>query len=102
MSTDLVERLREADIGWSGDAACVSAEVAEEAAAEITKLRAERDAARNALKPFATAAADVHEKAFDADNLWESPAAMNLTAGHLRAASALFATTCATPSEGQS
>jgi hypothetical protein len=42
---DLVGRLRDADIGWSGDAACVGAEVAEEAAAEITKLRAERDAA---------------------------------------------------------
>jgi hypothetical protein len=62
------------------------------AAGLITKLRAERDAALLALKPFADAAADLHEKAFDADNLWESPAAMNLTAGHLRVASALFAT----------
>jgi len=43
---DIVERLRDADIGWSGDAACVSADTAEDAADEIERLR-------TALKPFA-------------------------------------------------
>lgn len=37
---DIVERLRAADIGWSGDAACVGADVADEGANEIERLRA--------------------------------------------------------------
>lgn len=37
---DIVERLRDADIGWSGDAACVDADTAEEGAKEIERLRA--------------------------------------------------------------
>lgn len=37
---DIVERLREPMDGWTGDAHCVSAEVAEEAAAEIERLHA--------------------------------------------------------------
>lgn len=41
---DIVEQLRDADFGWSGDASCVSAEVAEQGALEIERLRAERDA----------------------------------------------------------
>ena len=43
---DIVERLRAADIGWSGDASCVDADTADEGAAEIERLRA-------ALRPFA-------------------------------------------------
>jgi hypothetical protein len=34
----LVERLRAADIGWSGDAACVDADTATEGANEIERL----------------------------------------------------------------
>lgn len=56
------------------------------AAAEITKLSAERDAAARALRPFADVVGDLHERAENDDNIWESPAAMNLTAGHLREA----------------
>lgn len=37
--SDIVERLRQADIGWSGDAACVDADTAEEGAREIERLR---------------------------------------------------------------
>ncbi|MGM4987373.1 hypothetical protein [Tardiphaga sp. 841_E9_N1_2] len=70
----------------------VKAELLRQSAELIECLIAERDAALLALKPFAEVAADVHENAFDADNLWESPAAMSLTAGHIRAASAVFAT----------
>lgn len=38
--TDIVEQLRNASDGWSGDAFCVSREVAEQAASELTRLRA--------------------------------------------------------------
>lgn len=37
--TDIVERLRDASDGWSGDAVCVSQEVAEAGAKEIELLR---------------------------------------------------------------
>jgi hypothetical protein len=47
--------------------------------AEIARLRA-------ALAPFAAAAADLDDSADDKHHLWESAAAMGLTAGHLRAA----------------
>jgi hypothetical protein len=40
MSNDIVDRLRHADDGWSGDAFCISADTAEEAASEIERLRA--------------------------------------------------------------
>jgi hypothetical protein len=38
--SDICDRLRDAHDGWSGDACCVSAEVAAEAAQEIERLRA--------------------------------------------------------------
>lgn len=52
MSTeaDIVEQLLDADMGRSGDAFCVSQEVAAKGAAEITKLRAERDAAARDMR----------------------------------------------------
>ena len=58
--SDIVERLRAADIGWSGDVACVGADVAEEAAAEIERLRAEileMAAIAERLSPYALSAA---------------------------------------------
>lgn len=58
--------------------------LAVQAADEIDRLRTERDAAMRLLRPFADAVGDLHEQAFDEDNLWESPAAMSLTAGDLR------------------
>lgn len=39
MIDNLVKRLRDAHDGWSGDACCVSAEVAAEGADEIERLR---------------------------------------------------------------
>jgi hypothetical protein len=42
-----------------------------------------------ALKPFSTAAHDLNDKALDQDHIWESPAAMNITAGDLRRALAV-------------
>lgn len=38
-SEELLKALRSPDMGWSGDAMCVSAEVAEQAADEIERLR---------------------------------------------------------------
>jgi len=38
---DIVGQLRDASDGWSGDAVCVSQEVAEAAAIEIERLRVE-------------------------------------------------------------
>lgn len=60
MSTeaDIVERLRAADMGWSGDAFCVGQDVAEEAADLITKLRAERDAAARDMRERCAKVAD--------------------------------------------
>lgn len=40
---DLIERLRNPETGWSGDAYAVDADVAEAAAAEIERLRTELD-----------------------------------------------------------
>lgn len=45
--SDLLERLRTPTIGWSGDAAAVDPETAEEAAAEIEMLMAVMEKARN-------------------------------------------------------
>lgn len=36
---DIVEGLRDANIGWSGDASCVDADTAAEGAVEIERLR---------------------------------------------------------------
>lgn len=58
----------------------------ERAAVALEQLSAERDAAARALRPFADVVGDLHERAENDDNIWESPAAMNLTAGHLREA----------------
>jgi hypothetical protein len=52
---------------------------------------------RDALKPFATAAEDLADGAADNDHIWESPAAMSVTAGHLRAAKRALITS--TPTE---
>ena len=50
----------------------------------------ERDALRQALAPFALAAADLEDETRDSSEIWELPAAMSITAGDLRrAASAL-------------
>lgn len=38
--TDIAERLRSPQDGWTGDAVCVDADVAAEGAAEIERLRA--------------------------------------------------------------
>lgn len=48
---------------------------------------------RKALEPFAEAAENLHDDAHDDDHLWESPAAMSLTAGNLRAARAALTST---------
>ena len=48
-------------------------------AARIAELEA-------ALRPFAEAADDLDEHADDKHHIWEAPAAMGITAGHLRAA----------------
>lgn len=52
-------------------------------AAEIVRLRA-------ALKPFADAVEDLDDNHTDDGDLWESPAAMNITAGDLRCARAVL------------
>jgi hypothetical protein len=51
-------------------------------------LMAERDRLRDALRPFAEAADDLDEDHIDKWEIWESPAAMSLTAGDLRKARA--------------
>lgn len=48
--SDIVDRLRAADTGWSGDAVCVGAEVAAEGANEIERLRKEVARLRAALQ----------------------------------------------------
>jgi hypothetical protein len=52
----------------------------------ICQLRRERDEAREALKPFADAADSLGEDHDDGADIWESPAAMCVTAGDLRRA----------------
>lgn len=49
----LLQHLRSPLDGWSGDAFCVSAELAGLAADEIVRLEAALAAAKAALKPFA-------------------------------------------------
>lgn len=48
------------------------------------------DEVREALKPFADVVDDLDEKHDDNWNIWESSAAMGLTAGNLRRAKAVF------------
>jgi hypothetical protein len=55
----------------------------------VTKLRCELHEARAALKPFSDAAESLSEDHLDRMDLWESPAGMEITAGHLRAARAV-------------
>ena len=49
----IIERLRDADIGWSGDAACVGMDVAEEAAVEIERLLAVLKASADRVEKIA-------------------------------------------------
>jgi len=60
-----------------------------EYAARAETAERERDEARAALKPFGDAADSLSEDHLDRMDLWESPAAMDITAGHLRAARAI-------------
>jgi hypothetical protein len=39
--SDLIQRLRAADFGWSGDALCIDAQIGAEGADEIERLRAQ-------------------------------------------------------------
>lgn len=54
-------------------------------------VEAERKGAavRDALRPFADAAADLDDETHDRSEIWELPCAMSITAGDLRAAAAL-------------
>ena len=71
LAADEIERLQDRCAAYKGQI--------EAGAKEIERLRA-------ALGPFADVEPDLHDKAEDRDHLWESPAAMGLTAGHIRAA----------------
>ncbi len=89
---EMAEWLKRGDDGAEGSV-LLSASVAAEHAADLqallsdnAALRAERDEAVVLLKPFAAAADDLDEDMGDLANIWEAPAAMNLDAGHLRAA----------------
>lgn len=53
MEKDIIERLRDANMGWSGDALCVDADTAADGAAEIERLREENDRFRKALEIIA-------------------------------------------------
>ena len=55
-------------------------------ASEIHELRAQLAEARKALEPFADAADDLEDDHKDTSSIWECPAAVNIDAGHLRAA----------------
>ena len=59
-----------------------------EAAAALAKLQAERDEAREALRPFAEASRDCDDDLVsDGCSAWESSEANCVTIGHFRAAS---------------
>jgi hypothetical protein len=56
-----------------------------------TKTIEALEAARDALEPFADAAMNaLADDERDASSIWESPAAMEITAGHLRRAKSAF------------
>ena len=77
--TDLITDLRE----WAHGRSLYTAPVlARKAADRIAALEA-------ALRPFSIAADDLDERHGDHADIWEAPAAMNITAGHLRQAAAL-------------
>lgn len=59
---------------------------AEEIVTGEVNLRAENDRLRKLLQPFAEAAESLDEKHPDRDDIWESGAAMGISAGDLRAA----------------
>lgn len=69
-------------------AAVVTAELFAECAAALAKLQAERDEAREALRPFAEASRDCDDDLVsDGCSAWESSEANCVTIGHFRAAS---------------
>ncbi len=63
---------------------------ARDQADEIARLREEVAAAIQLLGPFAEAADDLDDKHGDDSDIWEAPAAMSITAGHLRDARSLI------------
>jgi hypothetical protein len=77
--TDIVERLE-----LEGGA------LLSEGAAEIVRLRAERDRLREALYPFAEAVDSLDEDHPDHYAISKSPAAMGINGGDLRKARAAF------------
>ena len=82
---DLIKRLNV--IGYQLTFATQRATV-EEAAAALAKLQAERDEAREALRPFAEASRDCDDDLVsDGCSAWESSEANCVTIGHFRAAS---------------
>ena len=66
-------------------------EQSETALMDAQALRDGRAELVEALEPFGCAADDLDKYADDKHEIWESPAAMGITAGHLRAARALLA-----------
>lgn len=88
-----VEACPDCDL-WKATAAA-EAERGNELAARLATRPPAEDAverAKAALQPFADAAEDLDDETdLDRHHLWESPAAMNITAGHLRIAHAALA-----------
>ncbi len=91
----LVERLRDRAESYrmGGPSSEHTAALLDEAAAALAAERAahaetkrERDEALRALEPFADAADDLEDDHKDTSSIWECPAAVNIDAGHLRAA----------------
>lgn len=54
--------------------------------ARATTAEAEAKAMREALEPFALAAADIDDDVLDSSEMWEHPASMSVTAGDFRRA----------------
>lgn len=79
----LQEKVRQADVVASIALSERNFSVAKDA--EIARLR-------KALKPFADAVESLDDNHTDGGHLWESPAAMNITAGDLRRARAALET----------
>lgn len=56
--------------------------------ADDTRLQAENERLRKALKPFAGAADELPDEHHDSTDIWEAPVGMLITAGDLRRARA--------------
>jgi hypothetical protein len=77
-----------AESGWTYLRPCPTPKELAERDRERAEMKAQRDAALKALEPFAEAAECLDVYTFDRFDIWEHPAAVGITHGHLRAASA--------------